>query len=53
MSACRTALFDAAFRESAAACKNPYGRGDSSAAIAQVLAEVPLDRRLIQKRMTY
>jgi UDP-hydrolysing UDP-N-acetyl-D-glucosamine 2-epimerase len=53
LAACKTALFDAEFREKARRCENPYGKGDSSRRIASVLAEVPLDKRLIQKHMTY
>ena len=32
---------------------NPYGAGDAGRRVADVLAEVPLDHRLLQKRMTY
>jgi UDP-hydrolysing UDP-N-acetyl-D-glucosamine 2-epimerase len=53
VAACEKALFDADFREQSRGCENPYGRGDSGRQIAEVLATVPLDKRLIQKRMTY
>ncbi len=53
LAACQKALFDPDFRELSRRCENPYGRGDSGRQIAEVLATVPLDKRLIQKRMTY
>jgi UDP-hydrolysing UDP-N-acetyl-D-glucosamine 2-epimerase len=53
VTACKKALFDADFRAVSAACENPYGKGDSGRQIAEVLACVPLDKHLIQKRMTY
>ena len=53
VAACTKALYDPPFRELSRSCENPYGRGDSSNQIAEVLATVPLDRKLIQKRMTY
>lgn len=51
--AVRRATYDEAFREQCRTCPNPYGAGDAGARIAQVLTTMPLDRRLIQKRMTY
>jgi UDP-N-acetylglucosamine 2-epimerase (non-hydrolysing)/GDP/UDP-N,N'-diacetylbacillosamine 2-epimerase (hydrolysing) len=51
--ACRKALFDEAFRAECRTCKNPYGIGDAGRKIAEVLATVPLDKRLLQKKMTY
>lgn len=47
----RTCLFDEAFRSSCWEIKNPYGEGRSGERIAEVLAEIPLDKKLIQKRM--
>jgi UDP-N-acetylglucosamine 2-epimerase (non-hydrolysing)/GDP/UDP-N,N'-diacetylbacillosamine 2-epimerase (hydrolysing) len=51
--AVRRATYDEAFREQCQTCSNPYGAGDAGARIAEVLATMPLDKRLIQKRMTY
>ena len=31
----------------------PYGKGNSSQSIAQVLAGIKIDRKLIQKKITY
>ncbi len=38
------------FRETAARRINPYGKGDASRRILNVLREVPLDERLVKKR---
>ncbi|MBI5631814.1 MAG: UDP-N-acetylglucosamine 2-epimerase (hydrolyzing) [Elusimicrobia bacterium] len=51
--ACRKALFDETFRRLCRGGGNPYGIGDAGPKIAQVLATVPLDKRLLQKKMTY
>ena len=52
VSAVMTALYDDQFRESCRVAENPYGRGGSGAQIAEVLESVPLNKTLIQKRMT-
>jgi UDP-N-acetylglucosamine 2-epimerase (non-hydrolysing)/GDP/UDP-N,N'-diacetylbacillosamine 2-epimerase (hydrolysing) len=51
--ALETALKDQAFRARAAACSQPYGDGRAGERIVKVLKEVPLDKRLMIKRMTY
>ena len=51
--AIRRCLFDDSFRERARSCRNPYGAGDAGSRIAEVLASVPIDLALIQKKMTY
>jgi UDP-hydrolysing UDP-N-acetyl-D-glucosamine 2-epimerase len=45
-------LFDEAFRAQCRETVNPYGEGDSGRRIAEVLATVPLDRKLLRKGMT-
>jgi len=45
-------LRDAAFVQRCRTCHNPYGTGDAGKKIADVLATVPLDQRLITKQMT-
>lgn len=50
--AVKQCLFDEAWRRRCANASNPYGMGDAGRKIANVLAECPLDRRLLQKRMT-
>jgi len=51
--ALRKCLWDEEFRALCRSVRNPYGEGDSGRRIADVLATIPLDLRLIQKRMTY
>jgi len=46
-------LFDEKFRDAVKNCANPYGAGNAGPRIADVLATIPLDRNLIQKKMTY
>jgi UDP-hydrolysing UDP-N-acetyl-D-glucosamine 2-epimerase len=45
-------LFDEAFRERCRGGDNPYYLGDAGPKIANVLATVPIDQRLVRKRMT-
>jgi len=47
------ALFDEKFRKKVKKCKNPYGDGKASERIAEVLSTIKIDRKLIQKRLTY
>jgi UDP-N-acetylglucosamine 2-epimerase (non-hydrolysing)/GDP/UDP-N,N'-diacetylbacillosamine 2-epimerase (hydrolysing) len=49
--AVRRCLDDAEFRAACARCENPYGMGNAGAKIAEVLSTVPLDGRLLRKRM--
>jgi UDP-N-acetylglucosamine 2-epimerase (non-hydrolysing)/GDP/UDP-N,N'-diacetylbacillosamine 2-epimerase (hydrolysing) len=50
--AIKRSLYDQEFRERCRVCDNPYGQGDAGKKIAAVLADVQIDARLIQKRMT-
>lgn len=50
--ALRTALFDQAFREAARTAPNPYGLGGAGVKVAEAIAGVALDERLIRKGMT-
>ena len=50
--ATRRCLFDETFRGECRTAENPYWLGDAGPKIANVLATVPLDQRLIRKRMT-
>ena len=50
--ALRRCVEDEKFRHQCAVCENPYGQGNAGPRIAEVLATVPLDARLIQKKMT-
>ncbi len=51
--AVQRAVFDAEYRTSVSACINPYGDGKSSKRIAEILATIPLDDRLLIKDITY
>lgn len=44
---------DDLYREHCRTAENPYGAGNAGPRIAEVLATVPLDSRLLQKKMTY
>ena len=46
-------LNDAPFKERVRACDNPYGAGDAGSRIADTLATIPIDQKLVQKKMTY
>ena len=47
------ALNSESFKIQLEGCTNPYGDGNASGKIAQILSEIVLDRKLIQKRITY
>ena len=51
-SAIQRCLFDDGFRKQCQIAPNPYWMGDAGPKIAKVLASVPLDQKLIRKRMT-
>jgi GDP/UDP-N,N'-diacetylbacillosamine 2-epimerase (hydrolysing) len=51
--AIQTALHDEAWIQRARHCTNPYGDGRAGERIAQALAQIPLDRGFLQKRLTY
>jgi UDP-N-acetylglucosamine 2-epimerase len=49
----RRCVEDAQFRMRCRNGDNPYGDGSAGQSIAEVLATIPLDARLLQKRMMY
>ncbi|HEX3867884.1 MAG TPA: UDP-N-acetylglucosamine 2-epimerase [Gemmatimonadaceae bacterium] len=51
--AVKTATSDRRFRARLAKCVNPYGDGHSAERIVKILEDVELDRRLLDKRITY
>jgi UDP-hydrolysing UDP-N-acetyl-D-glucosamine 2-epimerase len=53
LAAIHRSISDDAFRFQCRTCKNPYGAGNAGPKIAEVLATIPLDARLLQKKMTY
>jgi len=53
LEAIQKALFDDTFREICQKCENPYGTDHAGEKIDEILASVSLDKKLIQKKMTY
>lgn len=51
--AIRKELYGQAFKERLKTCVNPYGDGHSSERIVNILSEIPIDQRLLDKKMTY
>ena len=51
--ACEKCLYDVDFRTQSENCHNPYDGGDSGKQVADVLATIEIDRRLVQKKMTF
>lgn len=51
--AVRKAVYDNGYREQVKQCSNPYGDGTSSKQIANVLATIPIDEKLLIKEITY
>jgi len=51
--AIQKALYDEKFKEKVKNCKNFYGDGKAGMRIANFLSEIKIDRRLLEKRMTY
>lgn len=51
--AVKRAIFDKEYRSKVQDCYNPYGDGHSSEKIADVLATIPLNEKLIIKDITY
>ncbi len=47
------ALFDKEFRDEVDKSENPYGDGKASEKIIKVLKEIKLDKKLLQKKITY
>lgn len=47
------AVFDLEYRKRVNQCENPYGDGNSSCRIAEILANIPLDENLLIKDITY
>ena len=48
-----TILYDRKFKAGLKRCVNPYGDGHASERIVNVLRSIPLDKRLLQKRILY
>ena len=52
-SAIRRCVEDKTFRHQCQTCKNPYGAGNAGPRIADILATIPINQSLLQKKMTY
>jgi UDP-N-acetylglucosamine 2-epimerase (non-hydrolysing)/GDP/UDP-N,N'-diacetylbacillosamine 2-epimerase (hydrolysing) len=53
LAAVQRSVYDEDFRHQCQTCVNPYGAGNAGPKIAEVLATIALDTRLLQKKMTY
>jgi GDP/UDP-N,N'-diacetylbacillosamine 2-epimerase (hydrolysing) len=51
--ALQMALHDDSFKKRVENCLNPHGDGHSGERIAQILADVSIDRKLVAKKITY
>ncbi len=51
--AVRKALYDKNFRKKCRNCKNPYGAGNAGQQIANKLATIDINLKLLQKKITY
>ncbi len=51
IAAIKKTLFDKEFRERVKNCTNPYGDGKSSQRIEEVLATIPIDKKLLKKQI--
>jgi GDP/UDP-N,N'-diacetylbacillosamine 2-epimerase (hydrolysing) len=52
-SALDKALNDSDFRETCTTAVNPYGDGSSSKRICEILRDIPIDTRLVDKQTVY
>jgi GDP/UDP-N,N'-diacetylbacillosamine 2-epimerase (hydrolysing) len=53
INAIQIALYDEDFNEKVRQCKNPWGDGKTSGRIVRILSEAVIDKKLLQKRITY
>lgn len=53
LAAIKKALDDKKFRLALSKCNSPYGDGKTAQRIAKLLAEIKVDNKLLQKRITY
>lgn len=51
--AIKKSIFDRKFLQSVKKCRSPYGKGMAGTKIARILSTVKLDKKLIQKKLTY
>jgi len=51
--ALQMALYDENLREKVEQCKNPWGNGKTANRIVEVLSEIDINKKLLQKKITY
>lgn len=51
--AIKKAIYDKKFKEKVKKCKNPYGDGKAGLRIAKILSEIKIDKKLLNKKITY
>lgn len=51
--AIKEAIYNKKFRERVKKCKNPYGDGKAGLRIAKILAGIKIDKKLLEKKLTY
>ncbi len=51
--AIKKALYDKKFGQKVKRCKNPYGDGKTGPRIANILSEIKIDKKLLQKQISY
>jgi len=51
--AIKKAIYDKKFIEKLRKCKNPYGDGEAGVRIADILSEMKIDEKLLQKKIIY
>jgi GDP/UDP-N,N'-diacetylbacillosamine 2-epimerase (hydrolysing) len=51
--AVKKAIYDKRFKERVRNCENPYGDGNASERIVKILSNIKLDKRFLQKEITY
>lgn len=51
--AIKKAIYDKKFREKIKKSENPYGDGKTSSKIANILSKIKIDKRLLEKQITY
>jgi UDP-N-acetylglucosamine 2-epimerase (non-hydrolysing)/GDP/UDP-N,N'-diacetylbacillosamine 2-epimerase (hydrolysing) len=49
----KIALYDEKFKKNVQECQNPYGQGTAAEIVTQILSDIKIDNRLINKRITY
>ena len=51
--AVKKAIYDKNFLAKLKNCKNPYGKGFAGPKIAKILSKIPIDKKLLEKKITY